>query len=195
MSRHLFLVFVSLMVCAALPCRGEVVYRWGEPVAGFRVGVHVPEGPFQPMEPVVIRVALRNDSSESVRVPRVPLFAGFELGVRDADGEAVEPTRYGVRRRESDQEGGVMTVTLAPGEFVEYRDVVINRLFDLSMAGEYRISVSIRRTDENAPREGVAEREVIIVEGRAGGGGGEGSGVERHLIRAKIMGRRSIPCG
>ena len=94
-----------------------------------------------PGEMVILSVALLNYGTNTVFLPSTMDFGDYQIHVSDENGLAVPLTRYGENLRRAQVGASTTEYMLPPGKILIVR-FVLNRLFDLSMAGKYRVKVS-----------------------------------------------------
>jgi len=145
------LALLSLLVAVtAARCSGQT--SGGQP--SFTLTIRVDQNTFKVGSKIELQIALANTSNRSLAVwkengePSAELD-GFGIVVQDGNGASAHETKYGraVTGKEESTEGRVSSGvggSLPPGE--TFKDAtVLNKLFDLSEAGKYKVQVL--RTD------------------------------------------------
>jgi len=118
---------------------------------GYLLSVTLEKPEVSASEPVVIRVAVKNGSKESISYILELPEKTFKLSVKDAKGREVPLTAYGKRLfgKRPQGESGTQGVNLKPGAKSEFR-MLVNRIYDMTVSGTYTIVA--RRAFPN-PRE------------------------------------------
>ena len=94
-----------------------------------------------PGDKVVLTISLANFGTNSVLLPTTGGLGDYDIRVSDENGKAPPFTRYGETLVRAQASAGTRQHELPPGKVITVR-LVLNRLFDLSMSGKYRIKVS-----------------------------------------------------
>ena len=96
-----------------------------------------------PCENVIIEFEVNNPSDKPMILVSADFFLIYTFSVTGPDGKAVKPTAYGQRQIDGARHvTRITTSPIKPGESDKFRLLRFNRLFDMSVGGEYTISVS-----------------------------------------------------
>jgi len=152
------MVLLSLLFLAALaqPCSAsEKPIQWGEPVNNQSISISSDKECYEAGERMVVRVRIKNMGNESATLTyRVPLEYNIQVYlVESADSKMVDKrggsivpsdgrvryTLYGCLQFERLVSSTGAAGALRPGE-VRCLEVDLNRIFDMSIAGTYRIA-------------------------------------------------------
>lgn len=107
-------------------------------------------------EPVLLSLQLKNDGEEILAFSDVP-FDTFLLKVKTKDGAVVPATRYLESRLKPERERGrYVIIELAPGKAAGLT-LPLDRLFDLSLEGEYLVSIEAKFTANRVAKKVVVE--------------------------------------
>jgi hypothetical protein len=112
---------------------------WGTAVEGQAVSIATPKAAYAPQGPVALRVCFRNVGRQDVKAARGNPLGTDLVTVLLPDGKPAPLTLFGKRAIKPDSSKAVET--LKPGEET-CDEVGISRLFDLTLAGNYTVSVS-----------------------------------------------------
>lgn len=115
--------------------------QWGKPMEGWQLSVSTDRKQFLVGIPVHVSLVMKNVSSKLLPLP-TPLFKWgiYRFIVRDEFGE-IPLTRFGKRVEENRGEGSYAEPSIEPNGTV-VMEVLISRLFDLSLRGSYVFEVS-----------------------------------------------------
>ncbi len=118
--------------------------EWGEEVEGFSLSLRMPKQEYVSSEPITCVISLRNNSPGERKVFTSSLFGTYRLSVLLADGTPAPMTLRGKRSAASARESSWSSRLVEPGGalFVAYDRV--NALFDMTLSGDYKVSVSTK---------------------------------------------------
>jgi len=138
------LLFMNNSPCIAGEKKNQPTYieRKAE-MNGIQLSAWMPESAAAG-SPAIVRIALRNTNTESLRYLTQGKYADYQLKVVDASNNAMPLTRFGrmmyPKRNPLQVESGVFG-KLQKGEHLEV-GFNLARIFDLSHTGEYTLTVS-----------------------------------------------------
>lgn len=133
---------------------------FGPPSAGCRLAVSLPEGRLLAGRGLELTLVFRNEGPSDAELSRSWLWTEYQLKVEDAAGRAVPATRFARQVASGGRGAGVQGfLKVRPGEDVA-DTLLLNRLFDLSVAETYTVEAS--RSARVLP----ARERVTVVSGR-----------------------------
>jgi hypothetical protein len=137
----------------AAPARDEVrdiARKWGEPVEGQALSISTERLVFTSGDRISLNIRVRNVKDQKVEVNydayMRPQFI-FSVQVKFSDGRPVPLTQQGQKELRAEAERGMGSgrgVALRPGEETNFGDVVLTRLYDLTLAGKYTVSAKMK---------------------------------------------------
>jgi hypothetical protein len=125
--------------------------EWGEEVEGFSLSLETPKRKYLSGEPIPCLVALKNVGPNARRIPRSSVHRTYTLEVLQADGAPAPFTMRGKRLVESVRRDSSSTRIMDPGDTEAVAFDRLNLLLDMTLRGEYRVSVSTK-----VPRAGAS---------------------------------------
>jgi hypothetical protein len=129
--------------------------QWGEQVEGYRLSLSTDKAQFAPGERVDLHVVLRNVGPDDARVATGRLMVFHTFTVLLPSGQEAPLTLYGQRQVQSRlNPGGRGVVVLEPGEELT-TDLDLNRLFDMTLTGTYKVTAKRAVWSRGEPRETV----------------------------------------
>jgi hypothetical protein len=136
--------------------------EWGKAVEGQALSIATEKTVYAPGERVVLNVAFKNVGQKIVFIGVDYFFNSNSVKVMFADGKDVPLTSYG--KLYAKRKGGSgFTFDAKPGEYLHI-EIELNRMFDMTLAGKYRISVQRNITRENKELEEKATSNEIEIE-------------------------------
>lgn len=122
------------------PAHGNRTSKWGKVTAGCRFSATARESSAEPGQPIYLDLELENAGNAPVHVMSAELFEMYRFRVCLPNGKDAPLTLEGQRRQLA---GGFERshFELRPGETTK-GVVLLNRLFDMTLKGEYRVEVS-----------------------------------------------------
>lgn len=157
--RHVVAVAFLVISCCAVAERTSAAANdekgnetmWGEAVHGVKCAVAIKErhgntdehAPFEfvAIEPIWIQCQTKNVGSETVKVVGTLPIRVYELTIKDPDGKVVPLTQYGQHRSEAAGEASKTVQAFSPSD-EDATPILINRLYDMTRSGEYKVSFS-----------------------------------------------------
>ena len=135
---------------------------WGDTANGFRMSIRTDKDEYRYGDPVRLTVSVQNMAADSRRILLGPFTDVYNVYITGPTGEPIPRTLYGVHER-----GSVISFSGADLEPAEvFREVMpaLNRRFDMSMPGIYRIVVRRRFLiqADSPPVDGTASDAVVI---------------------------------
>lgn len=114
--------------------------RYGPVTAGCRLSMSTTQPSFRFDEPVRVRLVTENLSTPNVHVsfPSQFAFVAYRFDISGSDGKPVPLTRYG--QRQMDRAGSQPSAAVQPGESDVLDLAMFNRLYDMTIAGEYTVT-------------------------------------------------------
>jgi hypothetical protein len=139
----IFLIFGAIATQSGAqipPSATEESVPWSTAVDGMRIRIRADADSYGVMEPITLRVEIHNVGGTARGVARADVLKDYIVEVTGPDGQKTPLTLWG-RNQEKQHRGGsaIMTV-LEPGQSSS-DSAVINRKFDMTLAGTYRIRV------------------------------------------------------
>jgi hypothetical protein len=121
---------------------GEVPrVTWGDESGGARLGIVVMNTKRLATEPVWVHAVLKNVSDGQLLLWVTNSSYDYAINVAYSNGKPVPLTRHGYLDREFAPGGSATRFRLDPGA-TESASFLLNRLFDMSVTGTYKIGVS-----------------------------------------------------
>ena len=117
---------------------------WGPSAAGCRLSISSDQDRYTLGEPIQLSMLFHNGSDTNVQIlgfPQDPTTRGVRIKVKSSRGETIPYTRAGELREIDRTESSIRFYPLAPGETVVVTDPIFNNYFDMSLLGEYRVTV------------------------------------------------------
>ncbi|OPZ73408.1 MAG: hypothetical protein BWY82_01138 [Verrucomicrobia bacterium ADurb.Bin474] len=115
--------------------------NWGEVHAGFRLSLSIKNHDYERMEPIVAVLVLSNTTDRVLDTVRTSVKDAFKIRITDAQGNPVPVTRYGDTQLHGRKSSTVAPMGVQPGKtFTE--EILVNRLYDLTLPGVYSVEVS-----------------------------------------------------
>ena len=120
---------------------------------------------FDPLEPIIAKLKLSNNSRQIVVFTETASPLDFDVVARDSQNRAVVATRYGFKTPgEVRASSATRTTNLMPGEAMEF-EIAFNRLVDLSQNDVYQIR--FRRAVGVYQKGNYAKRQSRFIESNA----------------------------
>ena len=141
MNSHSTLILV-LALGALLPVRTNA--EQPKQQAGLSLTINSENRKVVPGALVVIHIALQNDSDKVYIFSATDPLRSFHFTVKDSDGHLMPPTRYFRIADFVAQSASVAETRIRPGEAISVTVAELNRLFDMSAAGEYEVTVTMQ---------------------------------------------------
>ncbi|BCM92345.1 hypothetical protein IAD21_04224 [Abditibacteriota bacterium] len=108
-------------------------------VAGFVLLARLDKAAYQPVEPITLTTGVKNQRATDAWYHTMLPYEAFKISVITPNGKPATLTDYGKRMLSIDS-GSTQSKILRPGD--EYSlSCVVNRLYDMSLSGDYKISV------------------------------------------------------
>jgi len=117
----------------------ETEPSWGDEVEGCRFSASSPVAVYAPAQPIPLRLRLKNDGKAAVAFFQTDIMQSVRFDVRLPNGMAAPMTLEGKRQSES---GENVSVTLEPGKSDDLGVSAVNRYFDMTMNGDYTVTVT-----------------------------------------------------
>jgi len=124
---------------------------WGPTVAGCRLSVTADQASYHVSEPICLKITLENVGEGRISASRFRsgLSKDYKFDLTLTDGEPAPLTLFGKRRASLDGAGSFASLALAPGEtdtvtVPRFNRLYLNRLYDMTLAGEYTLTVKRR---------------------------------------------------
>jgi hypothetical protein len=131
----------------------EAEIPWGEETEGYRLGLSTDKAEFAPGERVELHMIFRNVGPDDAEVPVSRLMVFHTFTVLLPSGKEAPLTLYGQRQVQSRLDpGGRGVVVLKPGE-ERSLDLHLNRLFDMTLTGTYKVTAKRAVWTRGEPRE------------------------------------------
>jgi hypothetical protein len=136
-------------------------------VGGINIVVGLPQKAIAG-EAIDIKLTLQNDSNEEIRILTVIKYQDFSIEIKNPSGTAIPKTRFGqlvIHNDDDHRPHNYHIQTLSRGQKYQ-ADLNIARLFDLTIADTYTISISrmITETASGKNREVSANATLAIQE-------------------------------
>lgn len=122
------------------PMEGDAHIDWGAEIEGCRFSVSASRGSFRCDEPVQLRLLVQNVGTKPVNVMHSSLLVDFKFDVRLPNGKSAPLTLEG-NREGTDAASAMAPHRLNPGATDSQGVPMLNRLYDMTVAGEYSITV------------------------------------------------------
>jgi hypothetical protein len=120
-------------------------------VEGYQLEISVQKESLSPLEPIVLNITLKNIGKEDVRIASITPIADYQIEVRPMrpdliNGQQVSKenaplTLEGRRLMQGAMQASGRTELLRRGESVTVSLESLNRIFDMTLDGEYKIVV------------------------------------------------------
>jgi len=128
---------------------GKQNETWGATVAGCRFSVAADKSSYHVSEPIRLRLILENVGEGRISASDFSLTSDYMWDLRLPNGDPAPLTLFGKRRVSFDDVGSARSWGLDPGErrivSVSRSDrMYLNRLYDMTLAGEYTLTVKRR---------------------------------------------------
>lgn len=148
-----FLVLIACVSIAAFGCSSPssdesskgVVMDTKTTMRGAELSVSLP-GKYHTGEEVASTFSLKNNGKSDLFYGHTTDYNDFRVTIHDSQGKLVPFTRFGEEELSGTGEGQIVkkyfVKKLAPGETLQH-SYNLERLFDLTVAGKYKVSVSI----------------------------------------------------
>jgi len=147
MSRALVFLVLGTVPAAALVA-GEATEKpdgptWGTAIDGLQVSVSLAAKTVRPCTPVVLRIAIRNVGKRERSLFEMSPEQDYRVIVTAPDGKPAPLTACGKRVVEARASTRLIGRKLGPGQVLR-TSLVANRVRDMTLTGEYTISVARR---------------------------------------------------
>lgn len=120
------------------------VSRWGPTSRGCRLSIQATQPSFRYDQPIRVELILANVGEKPVRIFEEPVMVMYRIQVKSPDGEAAPLTAEGQRQmKELENEAARRSITINPGKTFSDRIVMLNRLYDMTIQGEYTVTISV----------------------------------------------------
>ncbi len=116
---------------------------WGPKVAGCRLSVTVDQMSYHVSAPISLQITIKNGGKERVSITRSDWMLVYDFDFRLPNGDPVPMTLEG-RRQESIAGMTSVAKALEPGGVESDTIPILNRLYDMSLTGEYTLTVKRR---------------------------------------------------
>jgi len=117
----------------------KVSDKWGSVKAGLRLALKSSQSRYRFDQPIVLKMTLKNDGNSNVRIALPDsILEMYRVDVRLPNGAAAPLTLKG----KSLWSMGVTGQILKPGELTVDTIPMLNRLYDMTLLGEYTVTVS-----------------------------------------------------
>lgn len=126
-------------MCSPMTDQKEIA-EWGPETRGCRFAVTSERQQYRFDQPVRLRLVLENTSESPVSIVRTNLMAVYRFDVRLPDGNPAPLTLEGRRQRELPTDERSI-VTMEHGQSDSGGVAMLNRLYDMSLRGEYTVTV------------------------------------------------------
>jgi len=113
---------------------------WGKVVQGQAVSIVVKKSVYAPEEQIGLSICFKNLGHEDVQVVQANTLRVYQVDVILPDGNDAPITLYGKSAFERDEQSQRTVITLKPNE-QQCVELELNRLYDLSLAGRYKVVV------------------------------------------------------
>jgi len=113
----------------------------GSPVDGRQLILRADHKRYDFGENIRLDVDLKNVGADAIDVARASYFP-YTLAVVTPAGKDAQRTEWGKQQDEYGLAGSATVVRLRPGETTTETFPILNRAFDMSINGEYRVTVS-----------------------------------------------------
>lgn len=140
MAMGCVLVFASITTGGAGPSTTVVPAEWGPTTEGCRLSVSTDRPSYHPDQPIRLRLVTENTGGKEVHVTHSSLFMVYRFDVRLPDGKPAPLTLEGNRflsRAAAAQSLDPLRVGRQDTESLP----MLNRLYDMTLVGEYTVSV------------------------------------------------------
>lgn len=120
---------------------------------GVQLTISLPKRSFEPLEPVVMHVMLRNGSDRRIAFLFYTSFRSADVSVRDVERERDVPrTLFGQKHFYGASGSDTKGTYLEPGKDLEF-DYTLNRAFDVSLSSEYQAACGLTYASPQGVRE------------------------------------------
>lgn len=159
-----------LLLLAVIPNTGRSAddaseIQWGQEINGCRFSATTDRPSYRFDEPIPLNFVLENVGNEPMIVRATDAMKIYRFDVRRADGKPAPLTSEG-RRQSNDLEGSEnMSIKFPPGARRENGIAMLNRLYDMTLLGEYTVTVyrEIWQKDGNKSFEVPSKKLKIVV--------------------------------
>ena len=112
---------------------------WGPAKDGCRLALKASQSRYRFDQPIALQMTLKNDGNSNVRIGLLDsILDMYRVDVRLPSGAAAPLTLEGKRLWSM----GATDQTLSPGEMAVETIPMLNRLYDMTLSGEYTVTVS-----------------------------------------------------
>ena len=123
--------------------------NWGPTVKGCRLSVGADKTSYHVSEPIRLRLVMENVGEGKIQAQSFRLTKDYKFDLRLPNGDSAPLTLFGKRRFSLHKAGSISVLVLEPGEtetasFSRSNRLYLNRLYDMTLAGEYTLTVRRR---------------------------------------------------
>ena len=137
--------------------------EWGEETEGYTISIATDKENYLPGEMITLSVKLKNMSEGDTKILLVAKFASYQIEVVLPTREQAPLTLYGKKMLEASQSFVRAVVPLKAGEEIG-TSFNLNRFFDMTLSGEYRISVSRKVWErDNIEKTATVNSNTVVV--------------------------------
>ncbi len=160
-------------VCSGISfaASGEPVSSCGVVTNGLQVCISLSSSEFAAIEPIIVDLIVSNSSEKAfmIAVGRPEWVCDIEV-MQVGEGKIAQ-TRFGVNAAQSIRRANPKPWLLKPGE-CRHDPILLNRYFDMSVAGIYRVSITRRLSMPSASQGVIANSgdvEIRVIDEVPGG--------------------------
>lgn len=122
---------------------------WGPTVEGCRLSLAADKTSYHVSEPIRLRLVMENVGEGKIQAQRFRLTKDYKFDLRLPNGDSAPLTLFGKRWFSLHNAGSISVLVLEPGEtdtasFSRSNRLYLNRLYDMTLAGEYTLTVRRR---------------------------------------------------
>jgi hypothetical protein len=111
---------------------------WGAAKEGCRLALKTSSRQYRFDEPISVAMTLKNDSNNNVKYEVAKILMSYKFDVRLPDGGAAPLTLEGKKQRSGYV--GIISRHLRPSELITEDIPMLNRLYDMTLLGEYTVT-------------------------------------------------------
>jgi len=136
--------------------------EWGPVKEGCRLSVTAKKTSFGYDQPIALRITLENGSDRTVVIVQSGILLDYEFDVRLPNDKPAPLTLEGKRQKDRPQFETV-SERVKPNGTVVKEVPMLNRLYDMTLLGEYKVTVSRRVIEEGGKNSFVVKSNTLKV--------------------------------
>ncbi|BCM92343.1 hypothetical protein IAD21_04222 [Abditibacteriota bacterium] len=160
------LFLLGLMFLPSVSVRAQQTDDGKNPeVAGFALITSIDKASYKPTEPIILDMKLKNQRTTNVAYWTGSPFSIFNISVTAPNGAPASLTEYG-KQKMGPITGSHFGRILKPGDEITGQ-FLLNRLYDMTLSGKYKISVVCDIPAQDEPNKWVkiaSKTTTIVVE-------------------------------